>query len=123
MIRLQFSSAHPRQIMAGPLAEIRFDAFGVTGRPGGHTVAQFSNRMWQVGGRHFTRCECREPARVRFEDTRGRLTDPLGPFSSVHLYGGSLYVEKMLLARFDERRQIWHVPQDKADYAAIVVSA
>lgn len=123
MIRIQFSSAHPRQITAGPAAEFRFDAVGVTARPGDRAVAQFSNRMWQVDGHHFTRCESRESARVQFEDMQGHLTDPLGPFGSLHLYGGSLYAGKMLLARFDERRQIWQASQRKVDYVAIVVRA
>lgn len=107
--------------MAGPAAEFRFDAHGVTAHPGGRTVAQFSGRMWQLDGRHFTRCECRDPARVRFEDTQGRLTDPVGPFSTLDFYGGSLYAGKTLLARFDERRQLWHSVQHNADYPAIVI--
>ncbi len=111
----------PKRVVAGPAAEFRFDAHGVTANPGARTVAQFSGRMWQVGNRHFTRCECLEPARVQFEDTAGGRTDPLGPFSSLTLYGGSLYAGKTLLARFDARRQTWHAVQPKADYAAIVV--
>jgi len=123
MIRLHFSIAGPREVAADPAVAFRFDAHGVTASPGGRNVAQFSGRMWQIGGQHFTRCECRDPARVQFEDAEGRLSDPLGPFSSLAFYGGSLYAGKSLLARFDEGRQAWYALQTKADYTAIHVLA
>lgn len=123
MIRLRFSIAGPRQVMTAPAASFRFSARDITALPGQRPVAQFASRMWQVDGRHFTRCECREAARVQFEDAQGQLTDPIGPFNAIDLYGGSLYADKTLLARFDEGRQAWETMQPKADYVAIVVGA
>ncbi|HEX7012279.1 MAG TPA: hypothetical protein VF161_06025 [Steroidobacteraceae bacterium] len=123
MIHLRFSIAGPRQIMTAPAASFRFSAREITALPGQRPVARFSSRMWQVDGRYFTRCECREPARVQFEDAEGHLTDPVGPFNTVDLYGGSLYADKTLLARFDEARQVWGTLQPQADFVAIIVGS
>ena len=123
MIRLHFSIAGPREITAGPAAAFRFDAHGVTASPGGREIAKFSDRMWQVGGQHFTRCECRAPARVQFEDSDGRLGALFGPFGSLAFYGGSLYAGKTLLARYDDGQQSWYAVQTKADHWAIRVLA
>ncbi len=121
MIRLEFSAADPRRIFSAPAAAFRFGPDGVTADPGGHQVARFSGRMWEIDGRHFTRCECRGPARVQLEDTDGQLTEPLGPFDALALYGGSLYHKGALLARFDEAGRVWHAVQSKAVYTAIVI--
>ncbi|HEX7115359.1 MAG TPA: hypothetical protein VF193_09515 [Steroidobacter sp.] len=58
---------------------------------------------------------------MQFEDAEGHLTDPVGPFNIIDFYGGSLYADKALLARFDEARQVWGTLQPKADFVAIIV--
>ena len=71
-------------------------------------VAAYKNHCWQVGGKTFSRYDCKQAVIVHFEDVAGGKTDAYGPFVHPWVADGSAYCIQRLFAKFMDTTLLWH---------------
>lgn len=86
-------------------------------------VANLQNQQWRIEGRHFTTFHADPGSTLHFESAAGPASTLRGPFDDLQMRDGVLYGDGKLLARFDEGRQMWLSPDDRAEWPIMVVSS
>ena len=79
-------------------------------------------RVWKLGDRDFTRAEALEPVVIYFENNAGLASSAYGPFESLQLNEGAAWTGSRLLARLDEKSQLWYPPKAHDGWASLLIA-
>jgi hypothetical protein len=123
MLHLHFKGEGPaQQATLGPAAHFRVAGNFIRNAESGEILARYENHFWNVGGKYFTRYDCREPVRIHFEDNEAGKTNVYGPFDSLWVADGSLYAGGKLFAKFVDQTLLWHDHQTDTYWPVMVLS-
>lgn len=125
MISLSFKGVFPGDAASlGPAPWFRIAGNFVRQGPGGDIVATLRQHSWDLGGdTHYVRWDCAQPAMVHFEDAQGGATEAQGPFASLAAHDGVLRAdEQLLVAKFYEETQLWHMFKTETYWPAVVIN-
>jgi len=81
--------------------------------PKNEPIATYQSH-WTLLDGEFTRAEWTDPVMIYFEDNAGRASSAFGPFEALHLAEGCAKAGGKIIARFDEKSQLW-VPEGAQD--------
>jgi hypothetical protein len=108
VIRLRFNTLQQSSHAAlGPAPYFRVEGLLLRQGPDNEIVAAYRQLHWEVNGLHLSSYECRDRARVHFEDEHGRVSEPFGPFDRLHFPNGSCYADDRRFAELVEETACW----------------
>src|SRR5690606_22335118 len=101
MIRLKFHGMQDSQsVVVGPAAGFRVAGNFLRESPSSEVLGEYRRHQWRVRDDHFSHYECLDPCNVHFEDAEGTRSRVFGPFDSVHVADGTMYMGDTLFAKF-----------------------
>jgi hypothetical protein len=106
----------------GPAPYFRIAGNSLRAGPGDVEVGYYADGAWHIGGKAFLTATADAPAKVRFE---GSGAGTHGPFEWVHLVDGAIrhgVNAAVVLAKFDEDSQQWHVYAEGRDCPVAILS-
>jgi hypothetical protein len=122
MIKLLFEDGSHR-VELGPAPWFRIAGNFIRQGPHGSISGTFRMHHWEVGGHHYGRYDCKEPALIHFEDIHGGQTEDFGPYPYLYAQDGVMHVGKDLFAKFIEETQMWHAFATETFWPVMVVKA
>ncbi len=112
-----------RHAVLGPAPWFKLVRNSLRMGPAGAEIGDLWNHQWRIEGRHFTTFRADPGSTIHFEAAAGAASTTRGPFEDLQMRDGALYGDGKLLARFDDRRQTWLSPDDRAEWPIMVVSS
>jgi hypothetical protein len=107
----------------GPAPYFRVEGVTLRQGPDNEIVATYRRLHWEVNGLHLSSYECRDRARLHFEDEVGRVSEAFGPFNRLQFPNGSLYADDRRFAELVEETERWVRCADGGrQWSAIVIS-
>lgn len=79
-------------------------------------------KHWTVMDGEFARAEWSDPVMIYFEDNAGRASSAFGPFDSFHVAEGLARAGTRLVARFDEKTQLWQPAGAQDGWVCLLVA-
>jgi len=90
--------------------------------PGNEPVATLGAR-WRVFDRtEFTRAEALDPLVIYFENNAGLASAAYGPFEGFHLSDGAAWSGTRVIARLDEKLQLWFPPRAVDGWVSLLIA-
>jgi hypothetical protein len=114
------AGAETRRI--GPVEGLRIEGKSLRVLPQDEEVLQFDGDQWREGQDRFLALVIDSPTFVQVENKAGDLVRRYGPFGHLRLVYGAIRTSKdgrRTLARFDERKGLWHVYNDASDWPKV----
>jgi hypothetical protein len=123
VIRLRFNTLQQLSpATLGPAPYFRVEGIFLRQGPENEIVAAYRQNHWEVNGQHLSSYECRDRARVHFEDGQGRISDAYGPFGKLHFPNGSCYADDRRFAELVEETEHWVRCVDGGRWPTMVIS-
>jgi hypothetical protein len=122
MIRLIFED-ESHSVVVGPAPWFRIAGNFIRQGPHGSIAGTFRLHHWEVGGHHFSRYDCKEPALIYFEDFQGTPSEEFGPFPFLFAQDGAMHAGSGLFAKFIEDTQLWHSFPTETFWPVVVIKA
>jgi hypothetical protein len=122
MIHLRFHT--PGQSAASstePGAYFRIIGAMLCRGPKNEPVATFL-KQWSVRDGEFARAEWSDRVMIYFEDNSGRASSAFGPFDAFHIAEGVARAGARLVARFDEKTQLWQPTGTQDGWVSMLVT-
>lgn len=109
MITLHFDAMQAqRSITVGPAEGFRVGGNFLRQLPDNTVLGYYSRHQWHVRDGHFSRYDCREKCLIYFTDREGTRSETFGPFDSLHVADGTMYMQDKLFAKFIDETLLWH---------------
>ena len=88
---------------------------------GNEPVATLGKR-WQLTDAEFARLEALDPLVIYFENNAGLASSAYGPFEGFHVDEGAAWAGSRLLARLDEKLQLWYPPRAQDGWVSLLIA-
>lgn len=77
---------------------------------------------WRLTDAQFAVLTALDPVVIYFESNAGLASSAFGPFDDFHVSGGAAADGSRLIARLDERTQLWYPPRAVDGWASLLIT-
>jgi hypothetical protein len=124
MIRLKFEGMQAaRSLFVGPAEGFRVAGNFMRELPSNKVIGEYSRHQWHVRDGHFSRYDCEQTCYAYFADAEGTLSTTFGPFDSMHVADGTMYVHEELFAKFIDESVLWHSFELESYWPSLIISS
>ena len=121
MLRLRFHTPGAPAESIEPAAFFRLIGPMLCRGPGNEPVATLGER-WRLFDAEFVRAEALDPLIIYFENNAGLASSAYGPFESFHLSEGAAWNGERLIARLDQKLQLWFPPRAQDGWVSLLIA-
>ncbi len=89
--------------------------------PANEPVATLGRR-WRLTDAEFERADALDPLVIYFENNAGLASSAYGPFDSFHVDDGAAWDGTRLIARLDEKLQLWYPPRAQDGWVSLLMA-
>jgi hypothetical protein len=123
MIRLKFEALQEaRSVFVGPAEGFRVAGNFLRELPSNRVIGEYSRHQWHVGDGHFARYDCEELCYIYFADAEGTWSTTFGPFESMHVADGTMYIRDKLFAKFVDESVLWHSFELESYWPSMIIT-
>ena len=79
-------------------------------------------RRWRLTDAEFARLEALDPLVIYFENNAGLASSAYGPFEGFHVSEGAAWAGSRVLARLDEKLQLWFPPRAQDGWVSLLIA-